>query len=68
MRRFLAAAGLVGLLTACGSTSPAPNADLGPVPAGSPLDAVAEANDVAQQVEQRYADLEEQLRNPFDQP
>lgn len=53
---------------ACTTSAPSPAPDsVEPVPA-SPLGAVERAQEVANQVEQRQAQLEAQLNDPFQQP
>ncbi len=66
IRTTVATVALVGTFAAC-STTP-PEADETDLVIPSPIGAVERAQDVADQVEQRQADLEAQLNDPFLQP
>lgn len=68
-RTVAAALTLVSVLTACGGSSPTePAGDAPDTTSVFPVRVLDEAQRVADQVEQRQADLEERLQDPFAEP
>lgn len=70
IRMGISAIAITAIAAGCSATAPTgdgvdPGADTA---VRTPFDAVTRAQNVADQVEQRQADLEAQLNNPFEQP
>jgi len=70
IRKAVSVVALVAIAAACSTTAPVNDAvpDVADPGVQTPLGYVDRAQDVANQVEQRQADLEAQLNDPFQQP
>ena len=71
IRKAVSVIALVAIAAGCSTTAPVNDAvptDVADPGVQTPLGYVDRAQDVANQVEQRQADLEAQLNDPFQQP